>query len=313
MFQKNQIILLTVMFLTSAAGLVWPDQGRLLGPALAPMMAGMLFLSFLKIRLGDVLQAVREQPGRIAVLALIKLVLLPTVVYLAARQLVPEYALGLLLLAGVSTGVTAPFFTAFIGGQVALTTVMAASTSLILPVSLPLMVEMLAGRAITFDLMGMALLLAAIIFIPLVGVSLGRKFTPGFMAAVEKRSFPVSLVVMSLINFGAFGRYAPYLKGNPEQILVSLPLVIILALAAFGIGMLLLRGSSREMGVTSGGTMLWINNVLIIVLGAELGDPLSSVMAALYMIPCFGMIVPLAHLLREKQPVAEQSAEALAK
>ncbi len=303
MLGSKEVVLLVIITLASVAGLVWPVQATLFSPYLSYLMGCMLFFSFLKIAPRDVWHALKLRPGALAVLGGLKLVLIPALVYLAARLIVPEYALALLLLSGTSTGVSAPFFTGVAGGNVALTLVMAAATSLILPLSLPLMCRLMAGRSFEFDLIGMALLLSAIIFLPLLAVWLGRLIVPGVLNGLGKVSYPLSLGVMSLINFGAFGRYADYLTGNPYQVLVATLISSLLLVLQGALGWFIFRSGKSPDRVAALGSLIWINNVLIIVLGAELGDPQTSVLAAIYMIPLFGsipLVAPLDKALAQK-------------
>ena len=50
--------------------------------------------------------------------------------------------------------------------------------------------------------------------------------------------------------------------------------------------------------MAAAGALGWINNVLVIVLGSYFNDPLTSVVAALYLIPYYLLIIPLSHLTR---------------
>ena len=172
----------------------------------------------------------------------------------------------------------------------ALSLVMAAATSLVLPLSLPLMCRIMAGRSFDFDLTRMALLLMAIIFIPLALVWLGRLLLPRVLDGINRSSYPLSLTVMSLINFGAFGRYADYLTGNPTQVLMAVLIASLLLVLQATLGRLVFRTNPGPDRLAAMGSLIWINNVLIIVLGAELGDPLTSVLAAIYMIPLFASV-----------------------
>ena len=304
MLGTKEISLLIIITVASVAGLVWPEQATLFSPYLSYLMGCMLFFSFLKIVPRDVWDALKTRPGALIVLGSLKLFILPAVVYLLARAVVPEYALALLLLAGVSTGVTAPFFTGLSGGNVALTLVMAAASSMVLPLSLPLMCRIMAGRSFDFDLTGMALLLMAIIFIPLVAAWLGRAVLPRVMDGINRISYPLSLAVMSLINFGAFGRYADYLTGNPAQVLFATLIAWALFFLQAFLGWLVFRSGPAPDRLAAMGSLFWINNVLIIVLGAELGDPLTSVLAAIYMIPVFvsvAFVGPLDRAFRKKR------------
>ena len=298
MLGSKEVVLLVVITLASVAGLVWPEPATVFSPYLSYLMGCMLFFAFLKIAPRDVWNALKLRPGALLVLGGLKLVVIPALVYLAALAVVPEYALALLLLSGTATGVSAPFFTSVAGGNVALTLVMAAATSLILPLSLPLMCQVMAGHSFEFDLLGMALLLSAIIFLPLAAVWLGRLILPGALNRLGKVSYPLSLGVMSVINFGAFGRYADYLTGNPAQVLMSVVISCLLLILQGVLGWLVFRNGDSPDRLAAVGSVIWINNVLIIVLGTELGDPLTSVLAAIYMIPLFASIPLLGPLDR---------------
>jgi BASS family bile acid:Na+ symporter len=71
-------------------------------------------------------------------------------------------------------------------------------------------------------------------------------------------------------------------------------------LAAFSAttGMILFRSSPPPERIAAAGALGWINNVLVIVLGIYFNNPLTSVMAALYQVPYYGLIIPLRHLIR---------------
>jgi hypothetical protein len=65
-----------------------------------------------------------------------------------------------------------------------------------------------------------------------------------------------------------------------------------------GTGLILFWSSPPTERVAAAGAMGWINNVLVIVLGNYFNDPLTSVVAALYLVPYYAMIIPLSHLTR---------------
>ncbi|MBW1713864.1 MAG: hypothetical protein JRJ59_12020 [Deltaproteobacteria bacterium] len=298
MFRGKDLILLSVVGCSAAAGLTWPSTFSWLAPALSYLMMGMLFLSFLKIEPIHVWRAIKDRPGQLILLGGVKLILLPALVYPLASWLSPDYALGLLLLAGASTGVTTPFFTAFIGGNVALAMIMASATSLLVPLSLPLMVRLLAGRELNFSLIDLALLLAMIIFLPLTVVWVCRRFWPWIINQTARISFPVSLVILGLMILGAFGQHASYLRGNPEQFLVAGLLAVLLGLLLGALGWFLLKAGQPPDRVAAAGSMIWSNNILVIVIGTELGDVQTLVLAAIYMGPIFAAIPLLARLAK---------------
>jgi len=301
MLRKNDLIVVFVGLATIALGLIWPARFRGLAGMIAYLMMALLFFSFLKISPADLWRPLRHGWGQLTVLAGLKLVALPVAVYYLAARLAPDYALALLLLAGSSTGVTAPFFVGVIGGNVALVLVLAVATSLLLPASLPLVVKLTAGRAVEFDLLNMAGFLALIIFVPL-GLALGlKRLRPGLATKLERASFSISVVLIGLTNLGVFGKYAPFIKGNPDQFLLALALGSALLCLASALGAVVLLGRSSSEKASAAASLAMVNNALIIVLGVHLGDPLTSITAGLYMLPLFLLLMPLAWLARLDQ------------
>jgi BASS family bile acid:Na+ symporter len=298
MLSPREVLLLVVVTLSAVAGLIWPGPSALLAPYLSLLMMGLLTLSFLKIRPADVGRAIRLNPGLLAVLASVKLFVWPALVYPLARWLVPDFALALLLLAGVSTGVTAPFMAGLIGASVALTLVVAAVTSLLLPLSLPLMVRLLAGQEFHSDLVSLALLLAAIIFIPLLLAWSGQRLTPRLVTRLERVSFPLSLIFLALVNLGAFGRYGGYLKAHLDHLLWATLLTVALAVVQGLMGRLVLFRAGPAERAAAMGCLVWINNVLIVVLGLEMDDAPTAVAGVMYLLPFFASVGPLAWLRR---------------
>lgn len=231
-------------------------------------------------------------------LILAKLIVLPCIIYLAVAKLIPAYALGVLLLAGVSTGLSASFFAGLVGASIPLVLTMTVVTTLLLPVTLPLIVKVLIGRELHFDLVGLAGLLAAMIFVPFLTSWLFRRVSPKLSNWVEEHSYPISLVLFAAMNLGAFGLYAPFLRAHQAQVVFAV--LVGFGLAAFlaSTGMILFRSSPPPERIAAAGALGWINNVLVIVLGSYFNDPLTSVMAALYLIPYYVLIIPLSHLIR---------------
>jgi bile acid:Na+ symporter, BASS family len=298
MLRINDIVLLLVVFSSMAAGVAWPAETRFLGGYLSWMLMGLLFLAFLKVVPATIWETLRRYPLKLAMLILAKLILLPCIIYLAVSKLIPAYALGVLLLAGVSTGLSASFFAGLVGASIPLVLAMTVVTTLLLPLTLPLIVKVLIGRELHFDLVGLAGLLAAMIFVPFLFSWLCRRISPKLSDWVDEHSYSISLVLFAAMNLGAFGLYAPFLRAHQAQVVFAVLVGFGLAGFLAGTGMILFRSSPPPERIAAAGALGWINNVLIIVLGGYFNDPLTSVTAALYLIPYYVLIIPLSHLVR---------------
>ena len=296
MLRIKDLVLLAVMFGSMAAGVYWPTESRRLGPFLSWMLMGMLFLAFLKVIPGEIWDTLRRRAVKLGLLILAKLVVLPVIVFLLVVKFLPAYTLGLMLLAGVSTGLSAPFFSGYIGANISLVLAMTVVTTLLLPVSLPLIVRVLVGREVHIDLIGLVLFLAALIFIPLLMSILSRRLLPRASAWLDRQAYPISLALFAGMNLGAFGLYAPFLREHQAQVVTAVLLSCALGAFLAGAGMLLFWSNPAPERSAAAGALGWINNVLVIVLGQYFNDPLTSVLAALYLVPYYALIIPLGYL-----------------
>jgi BASS family bile acid:Na+ symporter len=258
----------------------------------------LLYLAFLKVRPQAIPGEVRRHPRQFLLLAALKLFLIPALVYFLARRVVPEYALGLLLLAGVSTGVSAPFFAALVGAHIPLVLLLTVTTSLVLPVTLPFMARLLAGQDLVVDPVHLGSVIAALIFIPLTAAALTQRFLAGLTQWLGLRTYYPSLLLIAVINLGAFGNFAPFLKAQQSQLFLALALSSILSLVLAGIGAAAFWHSQPPVRAAAAASLGWINNILVLVLGNDLGDPQVSLLAALYLIPFHLLILPLRYLAK---------------
>jgi BASS family bile acid:Na+ symporter len=298
MIRIKDTILLAVVFSSMAAGVAWPEVSSPLGAFLPSTLMGLLFLAFLKVYPPAVWRTLRRYPVKMALLMLTKLIVLPVTVYLLVIKLLPDYALGLLLLAGVSTGLSASFFSGMVGADIPLVLAMTVSTTLILPLTLPLVVKVLVGREMHFDLFSLARFMMTLIFVPLLASLFSRRWLSRTSEWVEQHSYPISLVLFAAMNLGAFGLYAPFLREHHSQVAVAVLMGSGLGGLMASTGLILFWSSPPTERVAAAGALGWINNVLVIVLGSYFNDPLTSVVAALYLIPYYVLIIPLNHLTR---------------
>jgi BASS family bile acid:Na+ symporter len=300
MLHFKDIILLLAVFCSMAAGLLWPESAGRLSPYLNVLLMILLFLAFLKVNLKEILGELQLHFKEFLLLTALKLFLLPGLVYLLSCHFFPEYALGLLLLAGVSTGVSAPFFAALVGAHIPLVLLLTVTSSILLPLSLPFMARLLARQTLVVDPVHLSLLIGAVIFIPLVAANLIQRLLPGLTRRLGGRSYYPSLLLIAVINLGAFGNFAPFLKANQGQLVLALGLSTSLALILAASGALAFWYSQPPLRAAAAASLGWINNILVLVLGNDLGNPFVSLLAALYLIPFHLLIIPLRRLSNRK-------------
>jgi predicted Na+-dependent transporter len=155
MFRVRDLILLLVIYSSLLAGIFFPRACEIF--QLFPLygMMSLLFLSFLSISLSDISETLRSKGHMIGVFLLIRMILLLVAIFLLFQDLWPGYSLSALLLSGISTGVVAPFVSGLLQVNTPLVLVVVVCSSLLVPFTLPPMVEILCGRSMELSVWAM--------------------------------------------------------------------------------------------------------------------------------------------------------------
>jgi BASS family bile acid:Na+ symporter len=137
--------------------------------------------------------------------------------------------------------------------------------------------------------------LALAIFVPIAAVQILRRFAPHLLDAANRRSYPVNLVMFTCITLGVFSKYAEIFYSDPtlivEACLVGIVLSVIYAVA----GILFFRRGTAEDRLAGAVMIAHMNNVLMIVFSAQFFGPRETMTAAMYLLPFFGLVLPLRY------------------
>ena len=281
-----------VTFGTIGVAIVFPERCKVFEPYPLHLMMIFLFFSFLKIEFVKIFQDVRRTASVLFVLCLVKLIVLPAGLYFLASAIWPKYAVPVLLLSGVSTGVVAPFMGGLLGASALLVLMMVVVTSLLIPLTLPVLVKILAGKTAEISFWAMIEFLAMVIFIPATVKLLLRKVAPSFTKKLEKVQFLISMAIFGLVNLGVFPKYSSFFRERPGEIAGAILVAFILSAIYYVTGFWVTWGLPREDRMAGAASFAYMNSVLIIVFSAQFFDPLSPMLAVVYMFPFFVMIVP---------------------
>ncbi len=308
-FRAQDVILVIVVISSMAAAIVFPDIAAYFDALPFYCLMVNLFLSYLSIDLEDVRLALKGHGTQILGITLIKLVLLPVLLYFLFYFLAPQYALSALLLTGVSAGVVSPMISNMVRGNSSLVLVVVVVTSLLAPFSLPALVKFIAAKDLAISFPAMLKMLATVIFIPILLVELIRYLMPKLVGPVLKVRYPVSLAMFGVINLGVFHRYASFFRQDPLVIVMAIIVVFILASVFCAVGILFFRKSSLENQLAGAVMMGNINNVLVIVFASQFFGPVEPLVAAMYMIPFFVLVIPLRYYHHRKTKKPDRQGE----
>lgn len=293
MFRLRDLILLIVIYSSLLAGIFFPKVCEVFQPLPLYGMMSLLFLSFLSISFSDISETLRKKGILIGAFLFIRMILLPAAVFFLFTAFWPKYSLSALLLTGIASGVVAPFISGLLHANTPLVLVVVVCSSLLVPFTLPPMVDMLCGRTMELSVWAMMRLLLMVVFVPVALAQLLKKISSIAVEALRRYQFYISLVIFAVTNMGIFSRYSNFFYQEPMTIVSATVVAFILAAVYLVAGILISWGRPIEDQVASVICLGIMNNVLVIVFSSQFFTPIEPTVAAMYMIPFFGLIVPL--------------------
>jgi BASS family bile acid:Na+ symporter len=288
---NEDVALIVAIVGSMAAGILLPAAGRLIEPCTLLWLGALLFLNLLRLNSSDLIE-VFKTPRQLVVLSIIKLVVLPVGMYALAYVVYEPFALPILLLSGISTGLGAPFVVNVIGGQLPLVIGMIIITSIAVPFLLPSIVYTFAYTQFEIPLLYMIFLLSIALFTPLAAGWLTKKFFPAGSRFADKHSFPLSLLFIVLINWGMFAKFADFFYSEQIFLLQTITTAFLCYAAYCLVGYVGTVGNSRQEKRAGLIAMSYVNNALVAVFAFQFFGSHVAALAVLYNIPYYiGIIV----------------------
>ena len=279
-----------VIPLSMLSGIIFSAIGQILSPYLLILLGGLLFLNLLKLDTRELITTFTK-PKMLLLLTILKLIILPLVMYSISYLVAPAMALSVVLLTGISTGLGSPFVVNFVGGRLPIIVGLIISTSIAVPFILPTLVYVLFRTTFSIPILDMMLLLTSALFVPLaLGLTI-KRYSPKLASVAEKHSLSASIVLMALINFAMFANYSTYFITN--QILVlEITLISFLLYGAYGLlGYLFIILASKKTAtderIAGFIAMTYINNILVVVFAQQFFGTEVAALSAFYNIPYY--------------------------
>jgi BASS family bile acid:Na+ symporter len=256
-------------------------------------MMALLFLSFLSIPVKSIWRIAQSSRRLVGYLLFVKLILLPVSVYFLFHWLFPTHALAALLVSAISPGVTGPFFSEMLLANTSLVTVGMVTGSLLVPVTLPALVKVLAGHSIQLPFATMANILAMVVFVPFGLAEILKRSSPRLVEKLIDKRFSISLLLFAITNFGVFSKYSVYFRQQPSMVWVAFLVTVVLAGIFFVAGIAFSWKLALPEQLAMIISLSQVNNVLVLVFSAQLFGPIEPMVAALYSIMFFSLLLPI--------------------
>lgn len=293
MFRPKDLVLLGVIFSSLFVGIMAPGFSSRFQPFPIYCMMSLLLLSFLSIRVSAIWDILRSQALVICLFLVLRMIVLPIGVALLFRLIWPEYSLSALLLTGISTGVVAPFLSNLVQANSPLVLVVVVLSSLLVPFTLPALVDLLFGQTMNITLASMIRLLLLVVFVPFALAETLRRFSRGSYLVLLQRQYGISLVLFAITNLGIFSAYSDFFRQQPMFILGAIGVTFVLGAIYLVAGLLLSWGRPVEDQLAAVICLGLMNNVLVLVFSSQFFSPIEPMVAAFYIIPFFGLLLPL--------------------
>jgi len=278
-----------------SAGVLLPAVGLLVEPYLLVWLGALLFLNLIRLNTSDLVSTFTK-PKQLAILSTIKLLVLPLAMYAIAYLVYQPFALPVLLLSGISTGLGAPFVVNLIGGRLPIVVGMIIVTSLAVPFVLPSLVYAVLGSHFEIPVLQMVFLLSAALFTPLTAGWFTKKYLSAVSRFADEKSFPLSLMFIILINFGMFAKFSGIFYSEQWFLIGTVATASLCYSAYCLVGYASAFGGRHERtaGLIS---MSYINNVLVAVFAYEFFGSSVATLAALYNLPYYIGIIVIKKLM----------------
>ena len=295
---KDDSILLLVIAFSIAIGILLPSFGIIFEPFLLVWLGFLLFLNLLKMdpqQLGFII----KKPLSIIIFIVIKLIAIPILLYAITNIVYPSLALSVLLLSGISTGLGAPFVInvfeksnrlPFVVGMIIL-------TSIAVPFILPSLVFLLVDVSkFEIPVENMMILLAEALFLPLFAGWFTKRKASKLAKKIEEKSFLLSMILISFINFGIFAKYSNYFFSQYSFVITmtvaAFALYFVYGLIGY-VSAFLLGKKDRSFRIAAFVIMSYVNNILVVVFASKFFGSEIAALAAFYNLSYYSLIIPM--------------------
>lgn len=275
---------------STVSGIIFPSLGEFFSPYILVILGLLLFLNLIQLNLQELILTFKK-PKLLFILSITKVLLIPVTMYFVTNQIYPKYALSVLLLSGISTGLGAPFVTNYVGGRLSIVVGMVIVTSLVVPFILPALVYILYNTKFSIPVFDMILLLVISLIVPLIGSGIIKKYLPKIAISINKSSLSVSIILMALINLAIFSKFSDYFYLEFTFVitttLIAFALFAVFAITGYLIMNLNNRSTSMKYKISGLIAISYVNNILVTVFAQQFFGSQVAALAAFYNMPYY--------------------------
>jgi predicted Na+-dependent transporter len=261
---ENQIM---VVLLALILGLLIPGPLRPINAFSTQLLISVFFFSSLRLSLGELIDYAKDWK-MLAIANLFMLVVIPFALYYPFLPFSPDWALVLLILGAMPTGMTIALVADFFGGKTSLALLVTTTTSLLAPLTIPIIFKIAVGQAVPIPVLQMCWSLFLTIVVPFVLAMLVKRAIPKFVSRHDNAWRQISVAAFGILIAGIVAD-----TSGDTLIALSVRDILIVGLGMLWLGAItfacyeLLPWRTASERITIALCLIYLNNTLALFIG----------------------------------------------
>jgi BASS family bile acid:Na+ symporter len=278
-------------------GLFFPVYNDLLMSLLKPFLMVMLFLVFLKTDISQIFHKMKNYRLMVFIV-LMNMAVIPVLFFFAIKNFDENTAIAVLLLTAMPAGVATPALTDIVKGNIALSAGIVIATSVIAPVSIPLLFWTIGIDKLSVNPWSMFKDLSMIVFLPMIISQVIKRYFPDFIDRNNHLFTSVNVFILAVMVYTVMGSQKSLILSNPGSLFwkIGLLYLVFILLHLFGFFMGFREDMKGKIATTIGSA--YINNGMAIVLAAVYFEPSVLFLTVLSELPWNTLLVPFRKVIK---------------
>ena len=264
---ENQILMICVALVL---GYVFPTFFRIFAPYTTPLLMGVFFASSLNLDQRELFTDAKDWK-MLLVTTFLMLIVMPFILWLPVKLFAPEWALAFLIVGAMPTGLTIALIAEPLGGRIPLAMIISAATSLLCPITIPLVLTLAIGKSINIPALPLFGSLMLTIVTPFVAALLVKAKAKKFITRYELIWREISIllfgVVIAAIEADSIGLGQKLPSGWDTFAIVSLMTICMGGIGCLGYAIANWRTPAER--ITIAMSLVYMNNTLALYVANE--------------------------------------------
>jgi BASS family bile acid:Na+ symporter len=303
MLQKLSSIIVKyfrVLFLLAVIyWLTLPDSANFFYWWLGRMMVAVIYLSAIDIEYSQI-KTLKHYRKEVSWFFVIQMVLLPIVIYFVTKWFSEHLAQALFLLCAAPAWFAAISFTRIMKGNVLLSLCITIASSVLVPISIPLLSYYIVKNEIQVDAIQMFIDLVLYCIIPLIAWYLTKKYLPKVATALTPHVDVVSILLIAMmIAWPVWQNAAAFLSTPLTKLLLIVGILFVLATILLWVGWYIFDGKTKKEKISWWIAKCFMNISLATVIAAKYFAPEVLLIVILYEFPWDLMLIPYRWIIQK--------------